>query len=121
MHQKFPDRVGLWCPDLVGRRVEIRNRRPGDHLHPLGSNRNRRLKDMLIDSCIPSEERDAIPLLVIDGKIAWVPGLTLSESFRLPADAHSVWIATLESPDIHGSPERFVTTQATTREKGTDS
>jgi len=100
MYQGLPDRAGIWCPDLVGRRVVIRNRRPGDHLRPLGSDRDRRLKDMLIDSCIPREERDALPLLVIDEEIAWVPGMTLSECFRLPADARRVWIATLEGPDI---------------------
>lgn len=127
MFQGHPDRVGFWCPDLASCRVTIRNRRPGDSIRPLGSNQHRRLNDMLINSCIPREERDSLPLLVIDEEIAWVPGLTLCERFRLPTDAQSVWIATLEDlgatpedPDSHGFPERTALPQAATREKGTD-
>ncbi len=76
-------RTGLADLDLENRSVVVRNRRPGDRIQPLGSSGRRRLKDLLIDRRIPRSERDRLPLLVIDGEIAWVPGVTIGERFRL--------------------------------------
>ncbi|HUF78100.1 MAG TPA: tRNA lysidine(34) synthetase TilS [Thermoanaerobaculia bacterium] len=62
----------------------VRSRRPGDRLRPLGSPGTRKLKDVLIDRRVPRRERDRLPLLVVGGRIAWVPGVTVDEAFRLP-------------------------------------
>ena len=90
------DRTGLAVVDLEQKRVLVRNRRPGDRLQPLGCSRRRRLKDLLIDRRVPRRERDRLPLLVIDDEIAWVPGVTIGERFRLGGE-QSVWIAEVES------------------------
>ncbi len=90
------DRAGL--ADFGRRQVVVRNRRSGDRIRPLGCTRSRSLKDLLIDRRVPRRERDRLPLLVIDDEIAWVPGVTISESFRLRNDP-SVWIAELERSD----------------------
>lgn len=76
-------------------RVVVRNRRPGDRVQPLGGHR-RRLKDLLIEHRVPRQERDRLPLLVIDDEIAWVPGITIGERFRLAPGATRVWVAELE-------------------------
>ena len=55
--------------DRTGRRLTVRNRRPGDVFHPLGGG-SRKLKRFLIDLKVPERERDAVPLLVADGEIA---------------------------------------------------
>ncbi|MEM1204599.1 MAG: tRNA lysidine(34) synthetase TilS [Acidobacteriota bacterium] len=86
-----PDRTGIALPGH-SKRVTIRNRRPGDRIQPLGSPHSRRLKDVLIDRRIPRLRRDRLPLLVIDGAIAWIPGVTVGETFRLREDS-PVWIA----------------------------
>lgn len=75
-------RAALRLPRGI-RSVEVRNRRPGDRLHPLGSPGERKLKDVLIDRKIPRAERDRLPLVVVDGTIAWVPGVTIDRRFRL--------------------------------------
>lgn len=79
------------------RRAEVRNRRPGDRLHPLGAPGRRKLKDVLIDRRVPRPERDRLPLLCVDGRIAWVPGVTVDEAFRLPEgserDGGEAWTA----------------------------
>ena len=93
------DRTGLAVVDLEHRRVLVRNRRPGDRLQPLGSSRRRRLKDLLIDRRVPRRERDRLPLLVVDDEIAWVPGVTIGERFRLGGE-QSAWIAEIESRGV---------------------
>lgn len=78
-----------------GDHVTIRNRRPGDRLQPFGCSYSRRLKDILIDRRIPQPERDRIPLLCVNERIVWVPGVTIDESARL-GEAQQVWVAELE-------------------------
>ncbi len=89
------DVAALAIVDLEKRRVQVRNRRFGDRILPLGSDRRRRLKDLLIDRRVPRHTRDRLPLLVIDDEIAWVPGVTIGERFRLDEDS-TVWIAEME-------------------------
>ena len=88
-------RAGLADIDLGTSQVVVRNRRAGDRIRPLGSDGRRRLKDLLIDHRIPQRDRDRLPLLVIDKEIAWVPGITIGERFRLDG-GRSVWIAEIE-------------------------
>jgi tRNA(Ile)-lysidine synthetase-like protein len=78
-----PDRAGLALEIEEGQRVEVRNRRPGDRIRPLGAGGSRRLKEVLIDRRVPRDRRDRLPLLVVGGAIAWVPGVTIDERFRL--------------------------------------
>ena len=108
-------RTGLADLDLEASSVVVRNRRPGDRIQPLGSSGQRRLKDVLIDRRVPRAERDRLPLLVIDDEIAWVPGVTIGERFRLgeasapEVGERSIWIAEIEdlrapsdnSPSFH--------------------
>ncbi len=94
-------RTGLADLDLEEHTVVVRNRRPGDRIQPLGSSRRRRLKDLLIDRRVPRSERDRLPLLVIDGEIAWVPGVTIGERFRLGEESS----VTLEGGKRNATPE----------------
>ena len=89
------DRAGLASSLPTGSRVEIRNRRPGDRIQPLGGKERLRLKDLLIARRVPRHLRDRLPLLVIDGVLAWVPGVTIDERFRL-GDEKTTWIAEID-------------------------
>ena len=96
-------RAALSLPIEAGGSVLVRNRRPGDQIQPLGCRYRRRLKELFIDHRVPQRERDRVPLLVANGAIAWVPGITIHDSFRLRDDQHA-WVASLESlPDKPGS------------------
>lgn len=90
MFRTSPRRAGLNLRLEPGDGIEIRNRRPGDRLRPLGAPGRRRLKDVLIDAKVPRARRDRLPLLIVDGRIAWVPGVTLDDRFRLRA-GDPVW------------------------------
>ena len=58
----------------TGSPVKVRFRKPGDRIQPIGCRFARRLKEVLIDAKVPREERDQIPLLLINDSIVWVPG-----------------------------------------------
>ncbi len=91
-----PHRAGLALPLVAGDRVTVRNRRPGDRLHPLGSSGSRRLKEVLVDRRVPQAGRARIPLLCVGERIAWVPGVTIDHRFRIRTEA-TAWVATLSS------------------------
>jgi tRNA(Ile)-lysidine synthase len=95
MFEGSPIRAGLELPLEPGDRVEIRNRRPGDRLQPLGAAGSRRLKDVLIERGVPRRQRDRLPLLIVGGRIAWIPGITVEDRFRLTG-GHSAWIVEIE-------------------------
>ncbi len=73
----FLDRAKLSQPLIV------RNRRSGDCFFPLGARGNTKLKNFLINKKIPREERDKLPLFISRGKICWVAGVQIGESFKV--------------------------------------
>jgi tRNA(Ile)-lysidine synthase len=105
MFRGEPRRAGLELPLHEGACVTVRSRLPGDRLHPLGAPGGRRLKEILIDRHIPGRERERLPLLCVDGRIAWVPGVTIDERYRVVEEKaqergadrgrRTVWVAEL--------------------------
>ena len=75
--------------------MTVRSRRAGDRLQPLGTPHRRRLKELLIDRKVPRETRDRLPLLCVEGQVAWVPGVTIHHPFRLREGAVTAWVAEL--------------------------
>jgi len=92
MFRGSPYRAGLALPLTEGDRVTIRNRRPGDRIHPLGAGGSRRLKEVLIDRRVPWMARERLPLLCVGERIAWVPGIAIEQRFRLAGHA-TAWVA----------------------------
>ncbi len=92
MLQGSPHRAGLALPLMEGDPVTIRNRRPGDRIHPLGGRGSRRLKEVLIDRRVPRHVRERLPLLCVGERIAWAPGVTIDQRFRLDGHA-TAWVA----------------------------
>ncbi len=90
MFRGDPRRVAFQAPE--NSEIAIRNRRPGDRLRPIGAGHERKLKDVLIDAKIPSKQRDRLPLLTVDDQVAWVPGVTLDNRFRIGDDGEA-WVA----------------------------
>ncbi len=72
-------------------RAEIRNRRHGDRIRSLGAPGMRRLKELLIDHKVPRAERNSLPLLLLEGTLVWIPGVTIADRFRLQ-DEGTAWV-----------------------------
>ena len=71
----------------------VRLRRPGDRFTPLGMDGSKKLKDYFIDLGLPVSARDATPLVVGDGRIAWIVGHAVSAHVAVtPATRHVVEI-----------------------------
>lgn len=69
--------------DKINNDVLIRSRNNGDKIIPLGMSGSKKIKDIFIDMKIPKEERDNIPILCFDEKIAWIIGVRTSEEYKL--------------------------------------
>ena len=88
-------RAGMLLELSDGDRVTIRSRRPGDRIRPFGCDYSKRLKEILIDRKMPRDDRDRLPLLTVDEKIVWVPGVTIDHGVRL-TDVEEAWVAEIE-------------------------
>ncbi|ATB34291.1 tRNA lysidine(34) synthetase TilS [Melittangium boletus] len=66
--------LGMPVPRQARWPLLVRTRREGDRVRgPAGS---RKLQDVLVDSRVPSERRDALPVVTdADGTLLWVPGI----------------------------------------------
>jgi tRNA(Ile)-lysidine synthase len=70
--------AGLLKGNLV-----VRNFRNGDRFRPLGMEGHKKVKDLFIANQLPRHTRTALPLLVLDDEILWIPGYGRSESARV--------------------------------------
>lgn len=65
---------------LKGAKVTVRNRREGDVFSPYGMTGSKKVKEYFINSKIPRGERDRVPIIEINGRIAAV-GDRIDRSF----------------------------------------
>ncbi|WP_127587118.1 tRNA lysidine(34) synthetase TilS [Paenibacillus koleovorans] len=67
--------------------LQIRFRRDGDRMDPLGLNGSKKVKDMFINKKIPLQARDRLPILEdAEGRILWIPGVGRSRHALLMDD-----------------------------------
>ncbi|MBS3766183.1 tRNA lysidine(34) synthetase TilS [Candidatus Bipolaricaulota bacterium] len=67
----------------VERSIVVRNREPGDSFRPLGMDGEKKLKDFFIDSKVPYERRDRVPLVCDSRSIIWVVGYQIDDRYRI--------------------------------------
>lgn len=60
--------------------IILRNRKNGDRFYPSGMSGSKKIKEYFINSKVPKDERNKIPIIEIDGKIAAV-GQRVDEHF----------------------------------------
>lgn len=81
--------------DLVGGRVCIRSRHPGDRIQPAGGSGTRKVQDVMVDARVPRSKRDRIPVVHTESHIVWIPGLALDRRAAASPETrhilHLVW------------------------------
>ena len=63
--------------------LEWRHWEPGDYVTPLGMSGRKKISDLLVDTKTPIPVKENVTVLLSGGKIAWVPGIRISNEFRL--------------------------------------
>ena len=82
--------IKLFDYDNIEKEIEIRYRRDGDKIVPLGMNGSKKLKDIFIDLKIPREDRNNIPIICFDIKISWILGYKTSQLFKVTQDTKNI-------------------------------
>lgn len=58
--------------------LKLRAWRSGDRIEPLGMTGSKSLQDVFTDALVPASRRRSWPILVVNRKVIWVPGLVRS-------------------------------------------
>ena len=62
----------------------------GDYLEINREHGHKKLKDYLIDAKVPAEERDRLLLLADGSHIIWIPGMRISEYYKVTEDTRQI-------------------------------
>lgn len=84
------DLIKYFDYDNIEEKVTIRHRKDGDRIKPLGMKGSKKLKDIFINLKIPREERDIVPILSFDSRVAWIVGYKTSEEFKITKDTTKI-------------------------------
>lgn len=79
----LPSACSLDAAALRGQTLQVRTRRPGDRIHPLGLSGSKSLQDLFVDAKVPASQRDHIPLLVVANEVVWVPGYRVARKYAV--------------------------------------
>ncbi len=80
--------------------LEVRTRKPGDKYRPFGMKGQKKLKDLLRERKLPKTERDVLPVFIAGSKIVWVPGLPVSQEFRVTGKTRRIFV--IEKSELPG-------------------
>ena len=73
------------------RRLSVRTWHSEDRLQLPGSRGSRSLKRLFIDRGLAPESRSAIPVICVDGRAAYVPGVGMEQAFLLEKAGHAIY------------------------------
>ena len=76
----------IFDADRVNGAVSVRARRDGDRFTPLGMEQPKKIQDYMVDRKVDQPLRDAVPLVCVDERIAWVVGHTIDASVAVTDD-----------------------------------
>lgn len=69
--------------DSIAEPLQVRVRRAGDRIRPLGMAQEKKVQDVLVDKHVPRAERATIPLFFSRGQSVWLAGVCLDDRVRL--------------------------------------
>lgn len=69
--------------DEIQTPLKIRSRQSGDQFQPFGMAGTKKVKDFLIDTKVPRQVRQSVPILVAGDEILWVVGYRTSEKCKV--------------------------------------
>ncbi|MDR0440814.1 MAG: tRNA lysidine(34) synthetase TilS, partial [Candidatus Accumulibacter sp.] len=94
---------GIRRDALLGKQVLIDVRRGGERLQPDARRPRRALRKLLQENAVPPWERERLPLLWIDGRLAWAGGIGCDAAFACPPGEAGI-LPFWENPCVGQSP-----------------
>ncbi len=86
-----PARHAVYIDDEVaGALLQVRTRRPGDRMQPLGMQYEKKVQDIFVDKHIARRERESVPLFFTASHCIWLAGVCLDERARLTSKTQQV-------------------------------
>ena len=76
--------------DVAGSSIQVRTRRPGDRMQPLGMLHEKKVQDIFVDTHIARAERESVPLFCTASHPIWLAGVCLDERARLTSKTREV-------------------------------
>src|SRR3990172_5793932 len=70
--------------------ISVRGRKDGDAISPLGTKGHKKLKDIFIDKKIPSQQRNAIPVVVMNDQPIWVIGVCIDNKVKVTPETKKI-------------------------------
>lgn len=83
--------------DKISLPLTIRARRDGDFFYPSGFGKRVKVQDFFVNSKIPREERDSVPLVCSAERIVWVAGLRGDQRFLPDDDTRRYLVLTISA------------------------
>lgn len=76
--------------DRVPGRIEVRGWRKGDRIRPVGMEGSRLVSDLLRERGVPRADRARVPVVLVEGEVAWVVGHRLSSQVAVTPETRRV-------------------------------
>lgn len=76
--------------DMLGPLLQVRTRRPGDRIRPLGMTQEKKVQDVLVDKHIARADRSHIPLFFSATHCVWLAGVCLDDRVRLTCETRHI-------------------------------
>ncbi len=92
-----PEMTKALDASLLSRNLILRNWRPGDAYRPRGRRQKLKVKRLFLSKRIAASARRGWPVLVSEGKLAWVRGMPPAEEFAAGKDTKTLLLIDEES------------------------
>ena len=76
--------------DQLASLLEVRTRKVGDRLQPMGMQGHKTVKKFMIDQKVPQKERDGLPMVLSNNEIVWIPGYFMADCIKITKHTKTV-------------------------------
>jgi tRNA(Ile)-lysidine synthase len=83
--------------DIAGSLLQVRTRRPGDRIQPLGIAHEKKVQDVLVNKRIARADRPSIPLFFSSSHCVWLAGVQIDDRARLTNKTRRIVRLSIES------------------------
>ena len=76
--------------DKAGKKLTVRQRKTGDRFQPLGMSQPKKIQDFMVDSRIPRDWRERVPLVCSSTQILWLVGWRIDDRVKVTESTKNI-------------------------------